>query len=404
VSGSISAYKAADLASQLGKREYQVQCLLTAGAERFIPALVLETLTGLKIPRSLWDEAHLGTEHIRLARDNDLIVFAPATAHLITRLALGLADDLVTTVALASRTPWLVAPAMNTAMWEAQATRESVAKLQARGVELIEPAQGVLACGEEGAGKLADIETIVARIEDHFRAREAAHDLAGQRLLITSGPTLSRIDAVRYITNPSTGRMGAALSEEALARGAEVTVIQGMDKGVVVPVDPRQTGRLQVIPVETAEEMLNAALKHLPDTTGVLATAAVMDYRVVSSAPGKLKRMDSDTTLALTPSVDVLKALREQARAQTWFLGFAAETDQVVENGRDKLKRKRLDWLFANAVARAGESLASGFGGSANQGVLLGRDGTQLEIPHAPKREVARRILDAIVPSLGGAR
>jgi phosphopantothenoylcysteine decarboxylase/phosphopantothenate--cysteine ligase len=198
--------------------------------------------------------------------------------------------------------------------------------------------------------------------------------------------------------------MGAALAEEALARGAGVTVIQGMDKGVVVPADPLATGRLRVIPVETAEEMLTECLRYLPESTGVLATAAVMDYRVRETATGKLKRMASDTTLSLTPSVDVLKALREQAKAETWFLGFAAETDQIIENGREKLKRKRLDWLFANEVARAGEKLDRGFGGSANQGVLLGRDGTELQVPEASKREVARHILDAIVPRLGGAR
>ena len=401
VSGSISAYKSADLTSLLKKRGYEVQCLLTAGAENFIPALVLETLSGRKIPRSLWDDSHLGTEHIRLARENDLIVFAPATAHLITRLALGLADDLVTTVALASRSPWMIAPAMNTVMWEAQTTQESVRKLEARGVELIQPAHGVLACGEEGAGKLAELDLIVSRIDEHFQAQARSQDLAGQNILITSGPTISRIDAVRYITNPSTGRMGAALAEEALARGASVCVVQGMDKGVVSPTDSRNTGRLTVVPVETAEEMRNEALKRLPGSTGVIATAAVLDYRVRETSKTKLKRGEESVSLGLEPSVDVLKSLRSSPTADhTWFMGFAAETDNLIENARLKLERKRLDWLFANWVAKAGDTSPTGFGSPRNAGVLLSSSGQAIEIPVLDKREVAARIVDQVAAYL----
>ena len=405
VSGSISAYKAADLVSTLVKAGIEVQCLLSESGEKFIPALVLETLSKKPVKRALFGPDVSGTEHIELARWADLLVFAPATANLLAKLSLGFTDDLITTVALASRAPWLIAPAMNTVMWEAPPTQEHVARLQARGVRFVMPAHGVLACGEIGAGKLASIEELFTQIQQQLELLRVGHtvpqtDLSREHLLITSGPTVSRIDAVRYITNPSTGRMGAAIAEEALNRGARVTVIQGVDKGAIFPVDSHQSGRLQVIKVTTAEEMAEAALSKLPQATGVIATAAVLDYRVASPVTNKQKRGSEPVSIELIPSVDVLQSLKNASEPQQWFLGFAAETDSVREYGKAKLIRKNLDWLFANRVAQAGEDLPSGFGSHQNEGTLFSRTGETVEIAYQSKRDIAKALFDILSPHL----
>ncbi len=422
VSGSIAAYKSADVVSQLVKAGNEVQVLLTESARQFVTPLVLETLSRNPVQSALWGEGISGTEHIRLARWPDVVVFAPATAHLLAKLSLGLADDLVTTVALATRAPWLIAPAMNTVMWEQAVVQSHCEALRSRGASFIEPqADGVLACGEEGAGKLATPETIVARILEFGGSKQDAEpseklsaiqapaatqpltDWTGQTLLITAGPTTSRIDAVRYLTNPSTGKMGAALAEQALLRGARVVHVLGVDKGVVRPIAPRGTEhRLTLIEVDTAEAMLDAALTHLPRATGVAATAAVLDYRF--EKPGKAskeKRARDPITVTLVPSVDVLSSLKNAARADQWFLGFAAETDDVENYGLGKLKSKGLDFLFANAVAKAGESIETGFGTSTNAGTLFRRNGEPTRFSLTLKAELAGKILDQIVDEIG---
>jgi len=320
---------------------------------------------------------------------------APATANVLAKLALGLADDLVTTVALATEAPMLIAPAMNTVMWDKPVTQQHVQSLRDRGVQFIDPAAGTLACGEVGVGKLAPVAGIVAAIEAALSA--SAQDLAGTTVLITAGPTITPIDAVRYITNHSTGRMGAAMAEEALRRGASVRYVLGVDKGVVRPVAPKGgADRLRLVEVRTAEEMAEAALEMLPGTDGVIATAAVMDYRVAAPAANKLKRAAAATSLEMVPSVDVLGALRAAAGEQ-WFLGFAAETDNVEANGSDKLAKKNLDFLFANPVARIGEASQTGFSVPTNGGVLLRRDAGPVALPVMSKAQLARRIWDLIV-------
>lgn len=395
VTGSISAYKMADVVSELGKRGHQVQCILTESAGQFVTPLVLETLSGRPVKSALFGEDVSGTEHIDLARWADLFVVAPATANVLARLALGMADDLLTTVALATRAPMLLAPAMNTVMWEHPATQQHLQTLVGRGAAIIDPAAGTLACGEVGVGKLAPVPTIVDSIEAALLKPEL--DLTGVRVLITAGPTTSAIDAVRYITNHSTGRMGAAMAEEALRRGAEVRYVLGVDKGVVRPVAPKGSAeRLKLVEVRTAEEMADAALKFLPEVNGVIATAAVLDYRVASSASGKLKRAAEATVLDMIPSVDVLGSLRAAATDQ-WFLGFAAETDNVEANGRGKLESKKLDFLFANAVAKVGETSDTGFSVPTNAGTLLRRDGADVSLPVMSKSALARRLWDLIV-------
>jgi phosphopantothenoylcysteine decarboxylase/phosphopantothenate--cysteine ligase len=395
VSGSISAYKIADVVSALTKLGHQVQCILTDSAQAFVTPLVLETLSGRPARSALFGPDISGTEHIDLARWADIFVIAPATANVLAKLAQGMADDLVTTVALATTAPLLIAPAMNTVMWDHPATRHNLGLLVERGASIVQPAAGTLACGEVGVGKLAPVETIVAAIEGALIVRP--QDLAGRKVLITAGPTTSAIDAVRYITNHSTGRMGAAMAEEALRRGAEVHYVLGVDKGVVRPVPPPgSAGRLRLVEVRTAEDMAEAALGLLPGVEGVIATAAVLDYRVATSATGKLKRAAAATSLDMLPSIDVLGALRAAATGQ-WFLGFAAETENVDANGRAKLAAKQLDFLFANPVARSGETSATGFSVPTNAGTLLRRDGTALELPVMSKTELARHLWDAIL-------
>ena len=423
VSGSIAAYKSADVVSQLVKAGHEVQVLLTESAKQFVTPLVLETLSRKPVQHALWGEGISGTEHIRLARWPDVVVFAPATAHLLAKLALGLADDLVTTVALATQAPWLIAPAMNTVMWEQAIVQSHCAALKTRGATFIDPqAEGVLACGEEGAGKLATPETIVAKILEYGRATlegissagasphlparaiQQLTDWTGQSLLITAGPTTSRIDAVRYLTNPSTGKMGAALAEQALLRGARVVHVLGVDKGVVRPVAPLGSEhRLTLIEVDTAESMLDAALTHLPHATGVAATAAVLDYRFEKPAnASKEKRARDPITVTLVPSVDVLSGLKNAARPDQWFLGFAAETDDVENYGLGKLKNKGLDFLFANAVAKAGETIATGFGTSTNAGTLFCRDGEPTRFSLTSKADLAGKILDQVLDPIRG--
>jgi phosphopantothenoylcysteine decarboxylase/phosphopantothenate--cysteine ligase len=395
VTGSISAYKIADVVSELGKRGHQVQCILTESAAQFVTPLVLETLSGRPVKSALFGPGVSGTEHIDLARWADVFVVAPATANVLAKLALGLADDLLTTVALATTAPMLIAPAMNTVMWEHPATRQNLKTLVDRGAAVIDPAAGTLACGEVGVGKLAPVPAIVAAIEAALVTPK--QDLAGIKVLITAGPTTSPIVAVRYITNHSTGRMGAAMAEEALRRGAEVRYVLGMDKGVVRPAAPKgSANRLTVVEVRTAEEMAAAALNFLPDVNGVIATAAVLDYRVANSAAGKLKRAAEATVLDMIPSIDVLGSLRAAATDQ-WFVGFAAETDNVEANGRGKLESKGLDFLFANPVARVGETSETGFSVPTNAGTLLRRDDDAVSLPVMSKAELARRLWDLIV-------
>lgn len=395
ITGSIAAYKMADVVSQLTKQGHRVRCILTESATQFVTPLVLETLSGNPVRSAIFGADISGTEHIDLARWADLFVIAPASANTLAKLALGLADDLLTTVALATEAPLLIAPAMNTVMWNKPVTQSHLRSLADAGARFVDPASGILACGEVGVGKLASVDSIVQAINTQL-TETTRQDLAGVHVLITSGPTTTPIDAVRYITNHSTGRMGAAMAEAALRRGARVSMVLGVDKGVIRPVASADAAsRLSIVEVRTAEEMAAAALKILPEANGVVATAAVMDYRVAEPSAKKLKRANSATTLDLVPSVDVLGSLRDAASGQ-WFLGFAAETDDVVENGQLKLERKGLDFLFANPVARIGETSATGFQVGTNGGTLLIRDGASRDFAVMSKAALAEAIWDVV--------
>ncbi len=394
ISGSIAAYKAADLTSLLTQKGYEVQCLLTENAKQFVTPTVLETLSHFPVQSDLFGPGISGTEHIRLARWADLIVFAPATANLLTKLALGFADDLVTTIALATKAPWLVVPAMNTVMWEKEIIQEHIKTLLGRGACFLNPEEGTLACGEAGVGKLATPEKIFEKIEGILNLKEPpSKPLLGLKLLITAGSTISRIDSVRYITNPSTGKMGAAMAEEALARGAEVYYVLGLDKGVVRPNIPQSAvNQFHLFTVETAEEMLDIAFGCLKKVHGVIATAAVSDYRVKNSVTHKLKRSSKSMSLELLPSVDVLSSLRSKASSGQWFFGFAAESENLLENAEIKFKKKNLDFLFANPI----RTPQTGFGASTNSGFLFQRKKEAIEFALTSKKELASKIWDLL--------
>ncbi len=393
VSGSIAAYRAADIVSGLVQRGVEVQCVLTKTASEFVSPLVLETLSGRQAISAVFGPAVSGTEHIRLAQWPDLIVAAPATANFIARLALGFANDLPSTVALASRAQLMIAPAMNTAMWEHPAVQQNLATLVSRGARVVAPASGTLACGDVGVGKLAAADDIVSEVMAHL----APADLAGLSLLITAGPTTSAIDAVRYVTNHSTGKMGVALAEAAALRGADVKLVLGVDKGTVRPSLPVHShGTLETVEVRTANEMRDAALTALPCVQGVIAAAAVLDYEVAQTDENKRRRSTEPISLELSPSVDVLGSLVAARVPGQWFMGFAAETEDVEISGEAKLKRKGLDLLFANRVACVGESIDTGFGGETNGGVLLSATGGRWEFEVATKVEIANQLLTRI--------
>jgi phosphopantothenoylcysteine decarboxylase/phosphopantothenate--cysteine ligase len=378
VSGGIAAYKAAALASRLVQRGCTLDVVLTAEAQRFIAPLTFAALTGRPVYTSIW-EAEAAIPHIALARENALLAIVPATAHVIARLALGLADDLLTNIALAARIPLLLAPAMNTAMLEHAATQAHLSTLRARGAEIVEPDTGFLAEREFGPGRLAAEETLVAAIE---RSLARTRELAAERILITAGPTREPIDPVRFLSNASTGTTGIEIAREALARGATVDLILGPTLVAPPP-------GAHVVRVTTATEMLEAALACAPPTIAV-ATAAVADWRPARTFAQKVKKTDAPQTIALERNPDILAALGERKNG-TFLVGFAAETADVEAAARAKLGAKNLDAIAVNDVS-GGE----GFGTGANALVLLWGEHGRSDLGRSSKRELAARFWDAL--------
>ena len=385
VTGGVAAYKAAELTRELQRRGAEVQVVMTAGAERFVTPLTFAALSGRQVLTSLWQPAtsehaagepeSFDIEHIRVAQDADAIVIAPATANVIAKLAHGIADDLLTTICLATTAPIFLAPAMNVNMWRNAATQANLETLRARGVCIVEPGAGYLACGMVGEGRLAD----PLEIADAVLA-PAKHDLAGQTVLITAGGTREPIDPVRFLGNRSSGRMGFALAEAAIARGAEVILITA-----VTP-----PAHLEHIRVDTAAQMQDAVLAQLPRATMVIMAAAVADYRVTERAPQKLKKKDS-LTLELTRNEDILRQIVTHRREGTIVVGFAAETEHLLEEGRRKLREKGVDAIVANDVSQAGR----GFDADHNAGYLLTLT-SETVLPPSSKRQMAERIFDQL--------
>ena len=413
ITGSIAAYKAADLTRRLVKAGVQVQPVMTAAAARFIPPLTIATLAGREVLSELFPEASEAqtawTKHVDLGLWADGVVVAPATAQTLAKLAGGFCDSMLTAVVLSARCPVLVAPAMDHDMWGHPATQRNVRQLRADGVEVVAPAHGELASGLVGDGRLPEPEELVAHVDrwlassewgarssefgvqgserpegTYSELRTPNSELEGMHVLVTAGPTREAIDPVRFLSNGSTGTMGFALAEAAARRGARVTLLAGP----VALATPPGVDRVDVV---TADDLLAAALAHA-DADLVLAAAAVSDYAPAEASDRKLKKGDGDLTLRLRRTPDVLAALGERKRDGQTLVGFALETHDGEANARGKLERKRLDWIALNVQGEAG----AGMGAATNRVTLLGRDGARVEIPTAPKADVAEAILDAV--------
>jgi phosphopantothenoylcysteine decarboxylase/phosphopantothenate--cysteine ligase len=391
VGGGIAAYKACELVRALVKEDAaEVRVVMTEAATRFVTPLTLQALARRPVLSDLLDPAQDSAYgHLAVARGLDLFIVLPATADLLARIRAGMANDAVTTTLLAARCPVLLAPAMNTAMWEHPVTAQNVAALAAiPQFQLVGPESGALADGDVGAGRLAELETILAAAARML----AKKDLAGKRVLITAGPTREAIDPVRYLTNRSSGKMGYALAQAALARGAAVTLISG-------PVSLTPPGGATVRQVTTAQEMLRATLAALPGTQVVIASAAVADYRPAQVAPQKLKKSDAAETLQLERTPDVLAEASRAAGTglqRPLFVGFAAETEALLAHAGEKLQKKNLDLVVANDVSRTDR----GFEVNHNAATLLFRDGSSEAVPLQSKDALADLVLDRVVALL----
>lgn len=389
VTGGVAAYKAAELVRLLQQDGFTVQVVMTRGAREFITPLTFAALSGQKVITDLFEKSPTGEanvesaiEHIAVAQRTDLLLVAPATADILAKFARGIADDFLTTLYLSTIAPVIVAPAMNVNMWSHAATQENVEKLRARGVKVVNPDEGYLACGMTGSGRLAGQQAIVAAVRETLHAQK---DLKGETILITAGPTCEDLDPVRYLTNRSSGKMGYAVAETAARRGAKVSLVSG-------PVNLETPDGVERVPVRTAEEMRRAVVERLPESTIAIFAAAVADYRPAQMQTEKMKRNKAPLTIHLEPTPDIL-AEAAQTKGDRLIVGFAAETDHVAENARKKLAAKKADLIVANDVTAEG----AGFDHDTNIVTLFSRDGRDLALPKLSKGEVAQRILDEIV-------
>jgi len=392
VAGGIAAYKAAELVRLLEDRSVRVQVVMTRAAQEFVRPLTFAALSGEKVITDLFGEGaqepniESAVEHIAVAQSIDALVVAPATADVIAKLANGLADDFLSTLFLATTAPVVIAPAMNVNMWENRATQENIQKLRARGVRVVEPDSGYLACGMIGPGRLAANETIVHAV---MEALGAAQDLANETVLITAGPTREPIDPVRYLGNRSSGRMGYALAEAALRRGAKVVLITG-------PTALKPPSAAEIVQVQTVKEMRDAVVANLERSTVIIKAAAVADFTVRNAAEQKIKR-GGTMNLELESTPDILKEIAGR-KGRRIVVGFAAETQNALENARKKLQSKSLDAIVVNDVSRPG----IGFDSERNAVTIL-THADSINVPETTKWEVAHRVLDVVV-SLSAVR
>lgn len=395
VSGGVAAYKAAELVRRLQQEKLAVQVIMTRAAQEFVTPLTFAALTGEKVITGLFNEnqgaANLESaiEHIAVAQRIDLLVIAPATADILAKLANGIADDFLTTLYLATKAPVVVAPAMNVNMWEHAATQQNLQTLRARGVRVVQPDEGYLACGMIGAGRLAATEAIASAVCDVLGLK---HDLDGMKIVITAGPTVEDVDPVRMLTNRSSGKMGYALADAASRRGAHVILISG-------PTELRAPNEVDWVPVRSTEEMHRAVLDHAKGSHAVIMAAAVSDYRPAVAAAQKIKHTEGKLMLELEPTADILAELGREKNSRI-LVGFAAETDHVVENARRKLAAKRADMIIANDVTQEG----AGFDTDTNVVTLFLRSGEEIALPKMSKFDVANRILDRVLALHKGAK
>ena len=383
VTGSIAAYKAANLASMLKKQHADVQVIMTKNATQFMNPITFESLTGNKCLVDTFDRNfQFQVEHVALAKRADLAIVAPATANIMAKLAHGLADDMLTTTLLACRCPKLIAPAMNTRMYENPVTQDNMDLLRKYGFRIIEPAVGHLACGDTGAGKLPPETLLLECILDEIAMEK---DMKGLHVLITAGPTMEAIDPVRFISNHSTGKMGYALARVCRRRGAEVTLVSGKTN-LEAPYG------VTLVPVTSAQDMFEAVSSRAKEQDLIIKAAAVADYRPVTVAENKIKKSPGDMSIALERTTDILAWLGEHRQEGQVLCGFAMETEHMVEHAKEKLTRKHVDMIAANNVKVAG----AGFGTDTNVVTLITEDGVE-ELAKMSKEEVASRIVDALL-------
>ena len=385
VGGGIAAYKAAELVRALQGLSHDVQVVMTSAAQEFIQPLTFAALTGRKVVTGLFSDTaetlSSAVEHIGLAQENDALVVAPVTADLLGKFANGLADDFLTTLYLAFTGPVVLAPAMNTAMWEHPATRANVEVLRRRGCLIVDPDEGWLACGTIGAGRFPDPARIAAEVDLLANPRR---DFEGESILITAGPTQEALDPVRYISNRSSGKMGYAIAEAAARRGASVTLISG-------PVQIAAPGRAKLIAVRTAQEMRRAVLANLEKATIIIKSAAVADYYVAEIPQQKLKKTATRLSLELDPTPDILAEIG-QVKGDRLLIGFAAETENLIGEARRKMLSKQCDMLVANLVNREG----LGFDSDRNEVEIITSAGRTVHAGPAEKKDIAERILDQV--------
>ena len=398
VAGGIAAYKAAEIVRELQQRGLDVQVMMTANAQEFVRPLTFAALSGKKVITGMFGgegrepNVESAIEHIAVAQSIDLLLVAPATADVLAKFANGIADDFLTTTYLATKAPVVVVPAMNVNMWQHPATQENLARLRARGVHIVEPESGYLACGMTGPGRLASSDAIISRVmdvlaanADRASAESAAQDLAGEVVLVTAGPTREAIDPVRYISNRSSGKMGYAIAEAARDRGARVVLVSG-------PTNFKAAEGIEVVKVTTVSEMRDAVLGHFAEASVVIKAAAPADFRLKQQATQKIHKSGDSLTLTLEPTEDILREMGQQ-KGDRVLIGFAAETEDLLTSAERKLKAKNLDLIVGNDVS----GTETGFDSDYNSVIILGHNGFKRELTRLPKREVAAEILNEVV-------
>ena len=384
VTGGIAVYKALDVISALRKKDIEVHVIMTESASKFVNPLTFQSISQNMVVTDMFAEPKAWEiQHISLAQKADLMLIAPATANVIGKISNGIADDMLSTTVMATKAKVLIAPAMNTNMYQNPIVQNNISKLKDFGYKFIEPASGRLACGDIGIGKLADVNTIVERVIEELEDKE--QDLLGKKVLVSAGPTIAPIDPVRYITKRSTGKMGYAIAKEARDRGAEVILVSG-------PTNLEPPKNVKIINIKTNEEMKKEILQNFKWADIVIKSAAVADYKPKEYSKEKIKKGEGDLNICLTRDNDILKFLGEIKTHQV-LVGFAAESDNVLENAERKLKNKNLDFIVANDIT----SSDTGFGSEDNKVVILSKNNEKLELEKMSKKKVASNIFDMIL-------
>ena len=385
VTGGIAAYKVAELARMLVRGGVSVKVIMTSAGQQFVTPLTFRTITGNPVATSMWSDPASPLPHISLSEEADLILVAPATANFIAKYAKGIADDLLSTTLLAARGTVVIAPAMNTRMYLHLSTRENLAALREKGVVIIEPGEGELACGDEGIGRMAEPSEIMEVLERELRRTS---DLAGKRIVITAGATREHMDPVRFISNPSTGRMGFAVAERASRRGAEVVLVSG-------PTNLACPAGVKLVPVVSAAEMKGAVMDNLPGADVLVMAAAVADFRPEVKMPKKIKKQDGIAEIKIEPTEDIINEV-QKSKSKCLVVGFAAETDNVVENARKKLIEKGMELVVANRVGAPD----SGFAAETNSAAVISPVDENVELAMMSKSDLAELLLDRIAGTL----